>query len=205
MKKILLTTIAISVLTLTGCMHKAGNLTVLKYKVSKQDNISDHGRKRVSIEAYIKDEMADQQTLTSTCMGASKYLAEQTTANFVDMKLYDQPGEGEGHILLATCQYAADGKGKDGKSQWTWNNITAANDTTRIDVRNIAKKMGEHPRFKGETDDAYYDRIGNEMSFGVFEIKKMMSMRPIPSPIQPTTEQENIEPIPETLKDGILG
>ncbi len=204
MKKVFLAVTVISALALTGCAKKAGNLTVLRYKVSQQDNISTKDRAKVHTEAFIKEEMADKPTLTNTCMGAAKYMAQQTSAQYVDMNLYDQPGTGEGHVLLATCKYAADGKGEDGKSNWTWKDLTAAKDTTRVDIRNVAKEMGKFPRRKGESDQDYYDRIGEKLSFGVFEVKKIMSYKPVPEPVTATAEQEAIEPIPETLKDGIL-
>ncbi len=78
------------------------------------------------IKALPFQEHLNGAQLAATVVAAAKYHAEYTQAPYVAVKLYSQaPKEGFSPTILATVEYAQDGRGLSGLDIWTWRNVNA--------------------------------------------------------------------------------
>lgn len=172
----------------------------LKYKVLKLEDSSIPVRRRARalIMPISPDNEINQMSLTATCMGAAKYLANdgiQMIGVFVVDRAAENPLD---QVQLARCDYAPDGKGVSGKDNWTWGAIMATNGTTSAEYKKFqdtwASLRNKYADKYGVINDEgpITKEVAKKMGKTVKDIDQIALTMPMLNKVNITPELENI-------------
>lgn len=213
--------IPVIALSLTGCINDKNDTGLTKTKASalKMDSsvkplpyvevgngvITAEGRRWVTVDLALKPEVteANQGSLVATCMGAAKYEAAKHHAPIVSVSLYDAKGNAKVPVtsmtMVAVCSYSPDGKGRNGRERWTWEQVSAAEQTTSETAKQVAltwHEVAEQLTAKGRVSkEVIAEAVGKRLNMpadAVLAAKPVLNLLPV----NPSPEFENLPATP---------
>lgn len=215
------------VLSLAGCVKDKNDTGLTKTKATAlQMNssvkalpyveigngvITAEGRRWVTVDLALRPEVteANQGSLVATCMGAAKYEAEKHHAPIVSVSLYDAKGNAKVPVtsmtMVAVCSYSPDGKGRNGRERWTWEQVSAAEQTTSDTAKQVALTWHEVAEQLTEKErvskKVIAEAVGKRLNMSAGEV---LVAKPILNllPVNPSPEFENLPATPPA--DGNL-
>ena len=174
-------------LSLTGCVNDKNDTGLTKTKATalQMDStvkslpyvevgngvITAEGRRWVTVDLALKPEVTEtnQGSLVATCMGAAKYEAAKHHAPIVSISLYDAAGNAKVPVtsmtMVAVCSYSLDGKGRNGRERWTWEQVSAAEQTTSATAKQVALTWHEVAEQLTTTGRVSKEVIAEERTF----------------------------------------
>ena len=208
-------------LSLSGCVKDKNDTGLTKTKAAalKMDSsvkalpyvevgngvITAEGRRWVTVDLALKPEVteANQGSLVATCMGAAKHEAAKHQAPIVSISLYDAKGNAKVPVtsmtMVAVCSYSPDGKGRNGRERWTWEQVSAAEQTTSETAKQVAltwHEVAEQLTAKGRVSkEVIAEAVGKRLNMpadAVLAAKPVLNLLPV----NPSPEFENLPSTP---------
>ncbi|MBR6001225.1 MAG: DUF4875 domain-containing protein [Oxalobacter sp.] len=208
-------------ISLSGCINDKNDTGLTKTKASalKMDDtvkslpyeevgngtITAENRRWVTVDLALAPEVteANQGSLVATCMGAAKYEAAKHHAPIVSISLYDAKGNAKVPVtsmtLVAVCSYSPDGKGRNGRERWTWEQISAANETTSATAKQVAltwHEVAEQLTTKGRiSKEVIAEAVGKRLNMPAADV---LAAKPVLNllPVNPSPEFEKLPELP---------
>lgn len=215
------------VLSLSGCVKDKNDTGLTKTKATalQMDSsvkalpyvevgngvITAEGRRWVTVDLALRPEVteANQGSLVATCMGAAKYEAEKHHAPIVSVSLYDAKGNAKVPVtsmtMVAVCSYSPDGKGRNGRERWTWEQVSAAEQTTSDTAKQVAltwHEIAEQLTAKGRVSQAVIaEAVGKRLNLSA---EAVLTAKPVLNllPVNPAPAFENLPATPPADGDS---
>jgi hypothetical protein len=101
--------------------------------------------------------------------------------------------------MVAVCSYSPDGKGRNGRERWTWEQVSAAEQTTSATAKQVAltwHEVAEQLTAKGRVGkEVIAEAVGKRLNMPV---EAVLAAKPVLNllPVNPSTEFENLPATP---------
>lgn len=186
-----------------------GSVKSLPYVEVGDGVITAENRRWVTVDIALKPEVkeANQGSLVATCMGAAKHEANKHQAPIVSVSLYDTKGSAKVPVtsmtMVAVCSYSPDGKGRNGRERWNWEQISAAEQTTSDTAKQIAltwHEVAEQLSAKGRVNkDVIATAVGKRLNLSP---ETVLAEKPVLNllPVNPSPDFEKLPELPPANK-----
>ena len=181
------------------------SVKMLPYEEVNHNTITAENRHWATVDLALTSEVikANQASLVATCMGAAKYQAAKYQVPIVSIALYDAKGNAKVPItsmsMVAVCSYSPDGKGRNGREHWNWEQISADEQTTSSLAKQIERTWHEttekFPIHQRANQETIAKAVGKQLNLSpdtVLAEKPILNLQPV----APTSEFENLPALP---------